>query len=107
MKYLLMVVLSLAGAAVPAGPCACALGKVCSWSGTDYSGSHEEHQVGDEHVGETTVTRSLLNKTLVPVVVSGHVAGRETSFCLDPGLGHENTGPFLIAKVAASPTPCP
>lgn len=106
MKFLLMMPLvALSIAAAANGPCACSLGKLCSWSGTDYSGSHEEYTIGDP--GEGTVSRSLLNKTLLPVVVSGTVRGKAASFCLDPGLGNEDTGEFVLAQVKESSTPCP
>lgn len=105
MKFLLMMPLIALSIAATNGPCACSLGRLCSWEGTDYSGSHEEYLPGQD-VGSAAASRSLLNKTPMAVVVSGQVKGKAASFCLDAGLGIEDTGELVIAKVEGSSTPC-
>lgn len=87
--------------ALPAGPCACTPGQLCTWAKTKYSSSHTENPP------RGTRARSILNKTNKSVRVRGVVGQTRRSFCLNPGEGQSNTGAFTVRRVIVRSSPCP
>ncbi|WP_327090447.1 peptidase inhibitor family I36 protein [Nonomuraea sp. NBC_01738] len=102
MQLLVAPLLAMSLVSPAAGPCVCAFGTFCAWTGPGFTGDHQENPPPG------MVTRSMLNRSLDTVRVTGTRSGVPVTYCLDPADDVTDTGTDLrITQVSASETPCP